>query len=164
MNTLSNISSFIKTQNPIQTIFWSGLIAGLLDAIAGVIVYFIWFKYNPFQVLQSISAGIYGPSVIGGGFIYVVLGLLLHFLIAFTAAGILFIAFGYIPALRKNALWLGILYGALIWIFMNLFVLPLSNYPKIPFDAGLAAVGIIWHMFLVGLPIGLITSWYYKKA
>lgn len=164
MNSLLNNSTFIRTQTPIQTLFWSGLIAGLLDAAAGVIVYFIWFKYNPFQVLQSIASGIFGPSVIGGSFIYVLVGLILHFLISFSAAIVLFLGFRYISGLRKNPILVGLIYGALVWIFMNLIILPLSNFPKIPFDLGLATVGILWHMFLVGLPISVITSWYYKNS
>jgi len=162
MKTLFDSLPWVKTQTPTQTIFWSGLFAGILDALAGVIVYFIWFKYNPFQVLQSISSGIYGPSAIGGSFWFVLLGLILHFLIAFTAAAVFFLAGHYLSFLKNYPILSGILYGASIWIFMNLLVLPNSNFPKSPFDPGLALVGIIWHMFLVGLPIGLITSRYTK--
>jgi hypothetical protein len=57
----------------------------------------------------------------------------------------------------------GLIYGFGIWFVMNILILPFTNIPKSPFDGGLAVVGIIWHMTLVGLPISLITAKYYSK-
>lgn len=154
---------FTKSSSPIKTILWSGLIAGILDSIAGVIVYYIYFDLNPLQVLQFIASGIYGPEAINGGIGMIVIGTLLHFLIAYVVAIIYFMAFPKIALLEKNKVLSGLLYGFGIWIVMNLLVLPSSNIPKGPFDIGLAIVGIIWHMVLVGLPIALITSKHFTK-
>ena len=73
---------FIKSASPMKTIFWSGLVAGILDAIAGVIVYYIFFGLNPLQVLQFIAAGVYGPGAINGGVGMILAGTFYHFLIA----------------------------------------------------------------------------------
>lgn len=154
---------FTKSSSPIKTILWSGLIAGILDSIAGVIVYYIYFDLNPLQVLQFIASGVYGPEAINGGVGMIIIGTLLHFLIAYVVAIIYFIAFPKITLLEKNKVLSGLLYGFGIWLVMNLLVLPSSNIPKAPFDLGLAIVGIVWHMVLVGLPIALITAKHFSK-
>lgn len=154
---------FTKSSSSVKTILWSGLIAGILDSLAGVIAYYIYFDLNPLQVLQFIAAGVYGPEAINGGVAMILAGTFFHFLIAYVAAIIYFIAYPKIAVLRKNTVLMGLLYGLGIWLVMNLLVLPSSNIPKGPFDIGLAVIGIVWHMILVGLPIALITSKYFSK-
>ena len=146
-----------------QTIIWSGLVAGTLDAIAGVIVYFIWFKFNPFQVLQFIASGVHGPSAIDSGVPMIIAGMLYHFVIAYVVAIIYFYTYPKIGILSTHKILSGLIYGLGIWLVMNLLILPYTNIPKSPFDVGLAAVGIIWHMVLVGLPIALITAKHYDS-
>lgn len=163
MNSNSPISENSKSKSALKTILWSGLIAGILDSLAGIIVYYIWFDLNPFQVLQFIASGIYGPSAINGGVSYILIGLFFHFVIAYTVAIIYFYAFPKISILREYKVTLGLVFGLGIWLVMNLLILPNTNIPKSPFDAGLASVGIIWHMVLVGLPIAIITNNYYSK-
>ncbi len=154
---------FTKSSSKTKTILWSGLVAGILDAIAGVIVYFIFFNLNPLQVLQFIASGIHGPEAINGGFLMIVAGTLYHFLIAYVVAIIYFFLYPKIKLLRTKIALMGLIYGLGIWSVMNLFVLPQSNIPKSPFDMNLAIIGIIWHMVLVGLPIAIITSKYFSK-
>ena len=148
-----------------QAIIWSGIAAGILDAVAGVIVFYAYFKMNPLQVLQFISSGIHGPSAIddGSGIPMVLAGLVYHFIIAFAIAIIYFYAYPKIGILSKHKIVSGLIYGFGIWLVLNLFVLPYSNIPKGPFDGGLAVIQIIWHMVLVGLPIALITAKHYES-
>lgn len=159
-NTISPFG-FTSSGSISKTIIWSGLIAGILDSMAGVIVYYIYFDLNPLQVLQFIASGIYGPTAINGGASMVIAGLLLHFLIAYVCAIIYFYAFPKIAVLNKYAGASGLVYGFGIWLVMNMLILPYSNIPKSDFDAGLAIIGIIWHMVLVGWPIALITKQHY---
>jgi len=58
-DTQNSLFDFTKSTSVTKTVLWSGLIAGILDAIAGVVVYFIFFKFNPFQVLKFIASGIH---------------------------------------------------------------------------------------------------------
>ena len=159
----NSLFDFTKSSSVTKTILWSGLIAGILDAIAGVIVYYIFFKFNPFQVLQFISTGIHGPEAMNGGMPMILAGTIYHFIIAYACAIIYFFFYPRVIFLRKNIAVMGLLYGLVIWLVMNLLVLPLSNIPKSPFDINLAVVGILWHMVLVGLPIALITAKYFSK-
>lgn len=146
-----------------QAVGWSGFVAGMLDAVAGVIVYFIFFKLNPLQVLQFIASGVFGPSAIDGGVLMILAGIAFHFFIAYVVAVIYFFAYPKIEVLRSQKVIMGLLYGLGIWLIMNLIVLPNSNIPKGPFDFNLAVVGIIWHMVLVGLPIALFTAKHYDS-
>lgn len=154
--------SCVQTGGARRTIFWAGLVAGNLDAIAGVVAYYFYFGLNPIQVLQFIASGVYGPGAIGGGASMIVAGIAFHFLIALAGASIYFLAYPRIRWLAKYEQSAGLLYGLGIWFVMNLLVLPQSNIPKSPFDGGLAAVGIAWHMVLVGLPIAIITGRHYR--
>ena len=62
----------------------------------------------------------------------------------------------------KHAIPSGLLYGVVVYVFMNYFVLPLSAYhPRIalpPVGELIRGMSII--MFLVGLPIALIVRKY----
>lgn len=154
---------FTKSSSPTKTILWSGLVAGVLDAVAGVIVYYIFFAFNPFKVLQFIASGIHGPEALNGGVLMIIAGTLYHFIIAYACAVVYFFLYPRVALLRKNISIMGLLFGLAIWLVMNFLVLPLSNIPKSPFDINLAIVGVIWHMVLVGLPIAIITSKYFQK-
>jgi uncharacterized membrane protein YagU involved in acid resistance len=161
---MSNASFSLKLpQNPTvsNTILWSGLISGLLDAIAGVIVYFLFKGMNPIEVLQYIASGVFGTAAFSGGLLMAVAGLILHFVIAFAFAAGFFFVYPNIPLLSKNIWITGLLYGLFIWLFMNLLVLPNSNTPQSPRDF-VSVVEIIWHMTLVGLPMALVTDRYYN--
>ena len=122
-----------KTSVP-ATIIKAALISGVLDATAGVIVYWIFKGLNPLQVLQYIASGIFGPLVINGSFLYVLIGLALHFLIAFAFTCVYYLAFPFIQSFAKNTYLNGLIYGAFIWLFMNYLILPNSNIPHAPKD------------------------------
>lgn len=160
-NKRKSLFDFTKSSSVSKTILWSGFIAGNLDAIAGAVVYFIFFGMNPIQVVQFIGSGVHGPTAIGGGASMFFAGLIYHFIIAYVVAIIYFYAYPKMKVLRNYKVVMSLIFGLGIWVVMDLLVLPQSNIPKSPFNLSLAIVGIIWHMILVGLPIALVTSLYY---
>jgi uncharacterized membrane protein YagU involved in acid resistance len=168
METNSNLSNEAKifglnVSSVAKAILWSGLVAGVLDSLAGVVVYYIYFGLNPLQVLQFIASGIYGPSAINGGFLMIIVGVVFHFVIAYTVAIIYYYAYPKIKILGEQKVAVGLVYGLGIWLVMNLLILPYTNIPKSPFDLSLAIVGIVWHMVLVGLPVALIVAKHYES-
>jgi phage shock protein PspC (stress-responsive transcriptional regulator) len=60
-----------------------------------------------------------------------------------------------IPFLMQNAAVSGVLYGVAVYFFMNRIVVPLSAAAKRPFSLKFMIVGIVIHIFCVGLPISL---------
>jgi hypothetical protein len=137
-----------------QAIFCGGLIAGILDAIDGVIAYGTQ-GLNPIQVLQYIASGALGKSAFEGGLATATLGAVFHFTIAWVAAAVFVVASRRLQFLKTYAVPAGLLYGAAVYFFMNYLVLPLSAVASAAFQLGLFLNGVIGHALFVGLPISL---------
>ena len=146
------------------TIFLSGLIAGTLDILAAVIIYAVVLeKTTAIKILQSIASGVFKKEAYTGGPQMAWYGLGFHYLIAFIFAWFYFIIYPYLPFLKKNVILSGILYGILVWIIMNLIVLPIA-FPLLPekhFDFPLL-LSILILIVCIGLPIASITRKYYS--
>jgi hypothetical protein len=137
-----------------QAIFWGSLVAGILDAVDGVIA-FGTQGLNSIQVLQYIASGALGQSAFHGGIAPAALGAAFHFIIAWVAAGVFVLATRRLEILKTHAVPAGLLYGAAVYFFMNYLVLPLSAVAASTFHLGLFLNGVIGHALLVGLPISL---------
>ena len=143
-------------ENPsaVRAVLWAGLACGVLDITAAFVVYG-FFGAKPVPLLQGIASGLLGPRAFQGGLATALLGLFCHFLIAFGAASVYFAASRAIPFLIQNAVVSGALYGVAVYFFMNRIVVPLSAAAKRPFSMRLMIVGMVIHVFCVGLPISL---------
>jgi len=143
-----------KNPSAMLAILWAGLACGVLDITAALVVYG-FFGAKPVRLLQGIASGLLGPKAFDGGLATALLGLLCHFVIAFGAAAIYFAASRAIPFLIRNAVASGALYGVAVYFFMNRIMVPLSAAAKRPFSLKMMIVGIVIHIFCVGLPISL---------
>ena len=124
-----------------------GAIAGTLDIIAA----FISFGMDS---PKFIAAGLIGRQAIRGGAPAWILGLLLHFFIAFSAAAIYCLASRKLEFLKEHFLVCGIFYGIAIYLVMNLVVLPLcALHATGPYQLRALLQGLIVHMSIIGLPI-----------
>ena len=137
-----------------QVIFWGGLVAGVFDAVDGVIA-FGTQGLNPIQVLQYIASGALGKSAFGGGLATAALGATFHFSIAWVAAAVFVLASRRLQVLKTHAVIAGLIYGAAVYFLMNYLVLPLSAVGPSVFHLGLFLNGVIGHAAFVGLPISL---------
>jgi len=135
-------------------VLWAGFACGVLDITAAFIVYG-FFGAKPVPLLQGIASGLLGPKAFDGGLATALLGLLCHFVIAFGAAAVYFVASRTFPFLIQNAAVSGALYGVAVYFFMNRVVLPLSAAAKRPFSMRMMIIGVVIHIFCVGLPISL---------
>jgi uncharacterized membrane protein YagU involved in acid resistance len=143
-----------KNANAMLAILWAGFACGVLDITAAFVVYG-FFGAKPVPLLQGIASGLLGAKAFQGGLATALLGLLCHFVIAFGAATVYFVASSAIPFLIQNAGVSGALYGVAVYFFMNRIVVPLSAVAKRPFSLKMMIVGIVIHIFCVGLPISL---------
>ena len=107
-------------------------------------------------MLQSVASGWTGEAAFTSGTTGGIIGLLSHYGILFVAAAIYLVASRSFPILRSRAMACGILFGVLVYLFMNFVVLPLSAFP---FDLSYPPLrlleGFVSHGFLVGIPIAL---------
>ena len=86
------------------------------------------------------------------------LGVALHFFIAFGVVVTYFLAAGKMEALTSHPVISGLLYGIVVYFFMNYVVIPFSAMGKSPFSFPAFLNGVFGHMLLVGLPCALIVS------
>ena len=136
-----------------RAILWAGLIAGTLDITAASINGMLLRGGNPMRVLRAVASGLLGAEARQGGVGTAALGLVLHFVIAFGAATVFFVASRKMRFLVQHAVVCGLLYGVAVYAFMNSVVVPLSAAPfEIPYEP----IGLLIHMFCVGLPIALV--------
>jgi uncharacterized membrane protein YagU involved in acid resistance len=140
--------------NATKAIVSAGTICGIMDITAALVVYGT-IGAKPLRLLQGIAGGVLGPRTYTGGIATAVLGLALHFVIAFGAATVFFIASRGIRSLLDHAVVSGVLYGIVVYFFMQHVVIPLSRANHNPFSLKFMIIGIIIHIFCVGLPIAL---------
>jgi hypothetical protein len=144
----------IRKPSARQAILWGGFSCGVLDITAALVVYG-FFGAKPIPLLQGIATGLLGPKAREGGLPTAALGLFLHFVIAFGAATTYFVASRFMSFLTKHAVTAGFLYGIAVYFFMQRVVIPLSAARRSPFSLKMMIIGIVIHMFCVGLPIAL---------
>lgn len=156
----AKLFGFINLQSKTNTIFWTTVIVSILDALAAIVVYGIFFQYNPVQIYQFVSSAILGNDAYSGGIPIALLGVFFHTLIAFFSSILFFQLYPHISIIRGNSTIVGLLYGLMVWLVMNMIVLPLTKIPAAPFDM-VSVLAIAWHMVLVGWPISFIVSKYY---
>jgi uncharacterized membrane protein YagU involved in acid resistance len=138
-----------------RAILMAGLLAGALDITAAFLVYGLRGA-SPVRILQSIASGLLGVAAFQGGVGTAALGALLHFFIAIVAAAVYYGASRKLGILARRPAISGLLYGVMVYVFMNHVVLPLSAVAKRPFVPSMAAVMVVIHMLCVGLPIALV--------
>jgi hypothetical protein len=134
----------ITTRRPsaFLTIFSAGIAAGILDITAA----FVSWAPRGIRPVQT-----------------ALLGAALHFLIAFSAAGVFYGASRKLIFLRRRPILSGVLYGIVVYLFMYWVVMPLSAYHKPPFSISATIIAIVTHIVCVGLPISLVVGRYSNR-
>ena len=134
-------------RNALKAIAAGGLIVGTLDLTQAMILF---GRKIPF----AIAAGLLGRPAFHGGPPAYILGIVLHFFIAFSATAVYYAASRRLPFLIEYPLVCGLVYGALVENFMNLIVLPLSAlHARGPYRLSDLLLGLGVHAVVVGLPI-----------
>jgi uncharacterized membrane protein YagU involved in acid resistance len=111
---------------------------------------------SPEWVLQSVASGWLGERAFLGGVPAALLGLLSHYGILFVAALLYVLASRRFPVLRTQAIACGALFGALVYLFMNFAVLPLSAFPfQLSYPVARLVEGLASHAVFVGIPIAV---------
>jgi hypothetical protein len=109
----------LEKRNALLAIAVGGLIAGSLDLTQACILFGA-------KIPLVIAAGLLGRQALHGGIATYLLGVLLHFFIAFSATAIYYAASRTLVFLKEHPLVCGLFYGAAVEVVMGYIVLPLS--------------------------------------
>src|SRR6266851_2353186 len=128
-----------RKRNALLAIAVGGGIAGALDLTQACIL-FGW------DIPLAIAGGLLGPNAFHGGVGTYVLGVVLHFFIACSAAAVYYAASRRLIFLREHPLVCGLFFGAGVEEVMNLVVLPLSAlHARGPYKLHDLILGLLVH-------------------
>jgi hypothetical protein len=134
-------------KNALLAIVVGGVVAGTLDLLQASIL-FGW------DIPLAIAGGLLGKKAFSGGAGTYILGVVLHYFIAISAAGIYYTASRRLVYLRQSWVVCGLLFGAAVEEVMRLIVLPLSAlHDRGPYELKDLILGLAVHMVVIGLPI-----------
>ena len=148
-----------------KAILWGGLIAGALDLTGACVVSYLRAGVKPERVMQSVASGLLGAAAYSGGAKTAALGVGLHFLIATIWTVVFYAASRKLRFLLEQPILWGLVYGVIVWVFMNFVVLPLSAFPpsRTPPTLTGRLISLLIIMFCIGLPIAFIVRRFSKK-
>lgn len=144
-----------------KAIVYGGLTVGVLDCLAASINAMIKGT-SPVVVWQYVASGLLGKDSYSYGWMTVVLGLLLHFFIAFSVTTIYYFASRQLLILIRQPILFGILYGMTVYFVMAYVVSPLSATARLPFSWSGLITSLLIHITCVGLPIAFIVRKFAK--
>jgi len=147
--------------NTFRAFLTAGLIAGTCDIVAAHIPYYLNGGKSPLRVLHFVASGAFGKAAFAGDLGMAACGLLFHYVIALSFAGVFFAVYPHVALLAKHRLATAFVYGLLVWSVMNLAVLPLSNIPKSPFNPTMAALNAGILIVCIGLPLSWLAQRHY---
>lgn len=137
----------------------AGLLTGLSDGLFACVLFTGFYGASLAQLWQGVAATVLGRDAVGGGLGPAVVGVAIHFGVAFGWSAVFLALFGASPRLRaltsstRGIVLVAAVYGPLIWAAMSLIIIPLvvGRPPVInPVRWCIQGVG---HFPFVGLPI-----------
>jgi hypothetical protein len=150
----------------LDTIVLGGIAIGVLDFLDASIFFPLYYGISFFDVWHGPASGILGRDASrAGGVNTAILGIFLHFCVAFSIATAYFLLSRVVPILVKHPIAAGLLYGIAAHFVMQYAVIPMSAIGTIPNWPPLGSLlnSLIGHALLVGLPVALIATWSARK-
>jgi len=145
--------------SPARAILYGTLVVGTLDIVDAFVFFGLRSGTPPARILQSIASGWLGRAAYTGGAGAAALGAITHYFIAFGIVVTYFVASRRVAVLTRHPIACGIVYGALVYLFMNRVVIPLSaigaaSWPVLP----VLANGLLIHAFGIGIPSAIFAT------
>jgi hypothetical protein len=146
-----------------QAILYGTLTIGVLDGLAAVITSGLRGT-TPDRLFQGIAFALVGRASYSGGWQTVLLGIVLHFVVALGIVTIYVSASRLVPAFARRPLLLGPVYGIAAFFVMNLIVIPLSVIGTVIIRWPDAINGLLIHAVLVGPPAAIAAAKAYART
>lgn len=133
-----------------------GLLVGALDGLYAVIAS-LTRGGDPRRVFMAVASGLVGrETAFANGTSMVLVGVLLHFLVATLIVLTYWLLARRLPLLTRQPIACGAVFGLTAYAVMNIVVIPLSAIDRAPLDFRPALAGALVHVFLVGIPAALL--------
>lgn len=149
-----------------RSICWLPVVAGgLVIAIADAILFSTYWGLqgvSGLRILQVIAGGLLGrEAAFAGGVATMLLGALLHVLIAIAFVAVYAIAARFLPMLLVRWRMFAPLYGLAVFVVMTYVIVPLSRLgsPKTEQPAWYLC-GVVFHVVVVGM----VSGYYARRA
>lgn len=145
-----------------ETIVYGGTAIGVLDFIDASTFFPLYYGMSFWDVWHGPASGVIGREASrGGGVNTALLGILMHFTVAFCIATVYFGLSRFLPVLIRHPVVSGMIFGIAAHFVMQYAVIPLSAFGAIsPWPPiGSLLNSLIGHALLVGLPVALIARW-----
>lgn len=136
------------------------LIVGVLD-ISEVIIFYTLRGSTPARVLQGVAVALLGKDkAVGGGWPTALLGLAMHFTVAFFVVLIYHLLATRLAFLKRQTILCGVIYGLCVFGVMYFGVMPLTKigWPKLTLIGTINS--LFAHLFCIGIP----TAWSAREA
>jgi hypothetical protein len=138
-------------------------LVGVLDGLFAIAMY-VWVLHltTPVRLFQGIARSLLGPAAMEGGTPAAMLGVAIHFGVAYGWTVVYALLLSGLPWLReqvrdrRGAIGVGVLYGMIVWTTMDLLIVPLTRTSATPFLSWYSLVQLLGHPLSVGLPIALL--------
>jgi uncharacterized membrane protein YagU involved in acid resistance len=147
----------MRTLTGTESIVYGGLVVGALDAIDAIVIFGLRGA-TPVRVFQGIAAGLLGRATFQGGLRTALLGLAIHFFIAFSIVIAYYAASRRVSILTRRPVVCGAIYGVFVYFFMNRIIIPLSAIGSTAFSLPLFVNGIVIHILGIGVPAALFVA------
>ena len=135
----------------------TGIVTGIIDGLFSSILSVAFYHSTVARLFQGVASVLVGPEALRGGTRTMVLGIVMHFGVAFAWSIVFWVLVGQVDQVRtllaspNGVAAISILYGPLIWMTMSLVVIPLlAQRPPITYRWWIQFFG---HIPFVALPI-----------
>jgi len=147
-----------------KTILTAAVIVGTLDITAACTqVYLRTGQPSIKPVLLFVASGLLGKAAYNNGDSIAAVGLLIHYCVAAAFTLFFFLVLAKLSFTKQQRLLTGILYGAFIWVVMNLLVLPLTAAAPLQKTFSGVAIGMGILIVCIGMPLAFLANQEKKK-
>jgi hypothetical protein len=145
-------------RDPLSRLVRAGLLTGVVDGLFSSVLSVAFYGSTVTRLFQGVASTLLGPEAFDGGTSTALLGVLMHFGVAFFWSAVFLLLVTRSPWIRRmlrsprGAVKVASLYGPFIWLVMSLVVIPLLLHrpPTINIRWWVQLIG---HFPFVGLPI-----------
>lgn len=144
-------------------ILLAGMVVAALDFLY-ITVLWVLLKHavTVERLAQVIATGLLGKAAYEGRAGTAALGVALHLMVALTWTTIFFVLSRRIPPVSRliettaGRVKAGLLFGPVIWLVMDLVVLPLSRARPTPVSSPHFYLNLLQHAVMIGVPMALL--------